>query len=120
MKTTFKLNKELYDKKTIFKAAYSFTDIAYIHLDMDDDYFVVDIEMKADNNVLSEKDFVNELLTQKVREYINADTKNIRELIMARAYASTIVEKSPREEIDHEDDVDIDAILKDWFENEQS
>ena len=119
MKTSFKLNKQLYDKKTIFKAAYSFTDIAYIHLDMDDKYYIVDIEMKADDNVLSEKDFVNELLTQKVREYINDDTKNIRELIMARAYASTIVEQSPREEIKHEKDVDIDQILKDWFENEQ-
>ena len=59
MKTTFKLNKELYDKKTVFKAAYSFTDIAYIHLDMDDDYYVVDIESTYLVNILDFKTKVN-------------------------------------------------------------
>ena len=37
--TTYKFKKELYSKIALLKAAYSFTDKAYIHLDADDEFF---------------------------------------------------------------------------------
>ena len=41
-----KFCKELYSKVALIKAAYNFTDIAYVHLDADDKYYYVDIESK--------------------------------------------------------------------------
>lgn len=79
-----KFNREMYSKIALIKAAYNFTDKAYIHLDADDNYYYVTIEPKEDEEV-SEKDFINEMLTQSVRHEVYQQTKNIRELLLARA-----------------------------------
>ena len=36
-----KFNKELYSKTALIKAAYNFTDKAYVHLDSDDKYYLL-------------------------------------------------------------------------------
>ena len=111
-----KFRKELYSKVALIKAAYNFTDTAYVHLDADDDYYYVSIEPKQSACGVTENDFINEMLTQSVRHEVYQQTKHIRELMLARAMATSVI-------VDEDliDDPEIDGqfseneILKDWF-----
>ena len=111
----FRFVKEIYSKEALLKTAYRFTDIAYLHLDMDEEYYYVTIELKCYDTTISEKDFQNALLAEMVRLCVSHQTKSIRELILARAFSSTIIEKSPIEQ-PPENDYTINEILTDWFE----
>ena len=69
---------------------------------------------------LSEKEFENEILTQSARHEIYLQTKNIRELMLARAVATSVVAPTIENvESDTQDEVDYDEneILKDWFDS---
>jgi len=114
-----KFHKNLYSKIALIKAAYNFTDIAYVHLDSDDTHYLVTIENKSPdgNNSFTEDSFINEMLAQSVRHEVYLQTKNIRELLLARAMATTlIVNEELIEEQDSKDIFSEDEILKDWFE----
>lgn len=43
-----KYNRELYSKTALIKAAYNFTDKAYLHLDADEKYYYVSISEKQE------------------------------------------------------------------------
>ena len=116
--SVFRLKKELYSKIALIKAAYNFTDKAYIHLDADKDYYIVTLKFKEGCNI-KEDEFVNEMLAQSVRHEVYIQTKNIRELILARALGSSVVledENSYSDNIEENKFVE-DEILKDWFES---
>ena len=54
-------------------------------------------------------------MDQMNREIVFSQTKNIREILMARAFASTVVyDESIVEEFENDDS----EMLKDWFDNE--
>ena len=114
----FQFLKELYPKTALIKGAYNYTDVAYVHLDADQTYYYVDIEMKTGEQEITEKDFVNELLAQSVRHEIYTKTKNIRELLLARSMATTIVADTETDvsELFDGDQYDESEILKDWFQ----
>ena len=118
-----KFNRELYSKTALIKAAYNFTDRAYVHLDADDKYYYVEISPKNDMTEISEREFTNEILAQSVRHVIYRQTKNIRELLLARAMASSVVIDDPEEHVT-ESAYELfteDEILRDWFStNEES
>lgn len=119
MKYYFK--KELYSKEALLKAAYTYIDDYYVHLDADDEQYIVDVSAKdeGNDNLPSTEAFVNEMLIQEMRAVVWKKTNNIRELIYARALASTIIDK-PADEIAEDDyDPDADSILKDWFDDEK-
>ncbi len=111
----FKYKTEIYPKSSLIKAAYHFTDNFYVHLDERDGYFIVTLEPKS-NVDISEKEFNNELLAQVTRYEIFEQTKELREISLARALASTVIEK--RENISDDDRTDVSEadILKNWFE----
>lgn len=119
-----RFDKTLYSKIALIKAAYNFTDRAYIHLDVDDKYYLVRCEAKLSEDIICEKEFLNELLAQSVRHEVYSQTKDIRELLLARAMATSVVYNDER--IDNndtgEDEVQygIEDIIKDWFENDES
>lgn len=117
-----KFRKELYSKIALIKAAYNFSDIAYIHLDANDAYYYVTIEAKKNGHVVNEQEFVNEMLTQSVRHEVYQQTKNIRELLLARAMAnSVIVDKNMVDDVSQDEIFSEDDILRDWFSsNEKS
>lgn len=112
-----KFRKELYSKIALLKAAYNFTDIAYVHLDADESYFYVTVEPKALGQDVSEQQFTNEMLTQSVRHEVYQQTKNIRELLLARAMAtSVIVDENLVDDTEQQDETFAESdILKDWF-----
>lgn len=115
MKHTF--NKELYSKTALLKAAYNYTDKAFVHLDADDQYYYVEIEPKPGAKAFSGEEFTNEMLLQSARHEIYLQTKNIRELMLARAMATTVVARQDAEQTApvSVDEFTEDEILKDWF-----
>ena len=115
-----KFSKEIYPKYVLLKSAYNFTDKAYIHIDSDEKYYIVVINVKEEAEAFDARDFENEMLTQAARFAVSKRTKNIRELITARAMASTLVGEKIDDETEDEENTDIDGVLKDWFENENS
>ena len=101
MNTLYKFNKELYSKEDLMKTSYRFIDDFYIHLDVDDQYYYVTIQSKEDKK-LKKEEFMNEMLVQQTRNIINKETRNIREMIYARAMASTLIQ---------EEQVDVEEVI---------
>lgn len=114
--------KKIYDKDALLKAAYHYTDIAYLHLDADETNYIVTIEMKDDRRAIEEKEFLNEILAQMVRKKVAEETKTIRELMIARAFSSTIIERESNacnfncSQNESDKDIVTEDILEDWFE----
>lgn len=115
-----KLDAGIYPKEALLKAAFTFINKYYIHLAIKDNQYYVTVTAK-ENCKLSEKiqnDFENELLSQTVRYQVFKQTHVLREILMARAMASTmIMEEDFIETVTHSQDNDenFDMILKDWF-----
>ena len=116
--------KELYSKEALLKAAYHFTDRAYVYLGVEDGSFFVDFTAKGGTQFDKEKlenEFKNELLAQVIHQTVSKETTVLRELLVARALSSTMVDEgissdaaeSPMTE-DAQDE--LDAIAKDWFD----
>lgn len=116
-----KVNEEIFEEVCVLKTAYLFLDKYYIFLDKEDKYIIVKLSPKnynTDNEFVADEligEFNNELLNQKVREKISNESKNIRELILARALYSTYID-NPEISNDYKEDYSIEAITKDWFE----
>lgn len=118
----FRIKKELYPLKTLYRAAYLFIDDYYIGMDCDgEDYLVIfsGKEKRADRDDIGR--FQNELLAQSIKCIANQETKQIRELIVTRALYSAFI---PEEEMDEtvntetEEDYDLDEIAKVWYDEE--
>lgn len=117
-----KYNRELYSKIALIKSAYNFTDRAYIHLDADRDYYYVSLSRKEGKQEVTDEEFENEILAQSARHEIYLQTKNIRELMLARAVATSVVAAGDEElESDSEiaQEFSEDEILKDWFDADE-
>ena len=111
-----RLAKSMYDKDVLLKSAFALSDEAYFHFDVDNEYYMVEICLK-NGNVLSDIDkrFEKELIAQQTRKIVSQNTQNIRELIVARALSSTLVNTGGSEE-ETAEDFSAEDILKDWFE----
>lgn len=119
------LSKELYSKAALLKTAFSFVDRAYIHLDHDDAHWIISMRPKQAGDEILPADFENELLSQEVRLAVYRKTHALREILLARAMASSLVtDDNPMNQI-HEDeasvsDEELDHILKDWYSSHES
>ncbi len=115
---TINVNTNLYDRVTVLKAAYSFTDTHFIHLDLQEPYYVVSIINKDGSEESDiEYRFNNELLAQAIRSKIMEETKTIRELILARAFASTIIEEEAPTAQNQIPNAPSNEIFTEWFSN---
>lgn len=120
----FNVDRSLYSRDVLIKAAYSFIDDYYIHLSSDEKSYHVEIgrkDGKASIGVAAQ--FENELLSQAARYIIYKNTKQLRELLVARAMASTLITSDKIydavEESTDDDEKELDHILKNWFETEK-
>ncbi len=86
-----KVDKDLYSKEVLLKTAYSLTDKVYLHLDQDDHFWIVSWKPKLEMNI-DAGEFENELISQALREKLIIQTADLRKIILARAYASTLVD----------------------------
>ena len=113
-----KYSNSLYERDTLLKTAYTFTDRAYIHLEQDEDNWIVEMESK-DAECFFYKEFENELIFQNTRKIVLKETGEIRKLLLARAMASTVIDTSFVQNCDNEEmSFDEKEILKSWYEHE--
>lgn len=123
-----KYSKEMYPKIALIKSAYSFLDRAYVHLDSDELYYHVDLHAKPGQPDVSEDEFDNEMLCQCAKHAVYQQTKTLRELLVARAMASTVVQEPLMAEPDskipgvvgEEDAILAAEILRDWFDSDET
>lgn len=91
-------------------------DEVYVHIDVDNEYYVVELEPKNNTDSLELYNrFENELIAQGTRLFIAKRTKNIREMIVARSLASTMINTNESEALE-DSEYDADDILTDWYE----
>lgn len=118
--------KALYSSTVVLKAAYAFLDRAYVHISDDETEWTLSIKYKE--SVTSKDIFLmeieNELIAQAVRERVFQQTKTIREMLMARAMTSTVIDtEDPIQKMQAENqdisDEELDSILKSWFERNE-
>ena len=114
----YSFSKEIYGKKALLRAAYKFTNDYYIHLSVNGDEYIVDITAKNNENIISIEEFQNEILAQTIRENVFSETKELRTLILARAFASSVIDNSCDNEEKYYNEND-ENILKDWFEQNE-
>lgn len=113
-------DKALYDKRALLKAAYAFTDRAYLHLAQTEKEWLVSWEEKSTELTVSAKAFENELLNQMVRLQVLAETEKIRTLMLARAMASTVIDPAAEPENEGTPECADQDILKDWYRHEDT
>ena len=119
--------KDIYPSECVLKAAYTFLDKVYVHVDEDNKHWVVDLEAKSNYEFGErqlEKDFENELVAQAVRLSVFKRTHTLREILLARAMSSSLIDsEDPLIKVDVEDEAvsndQLQHILKDWCERHE-
>ena len=121
-----KVDKRIYSKEVLLKTAYSLTDKAYIHLEQDEEYWIIHWDGKEGCQQTDVRELENELIAQQIREELLEQTADIRKLLLARAFASTVIETvedaedvAPGKEDNNADKTDPYSekdILTGWFE----
>ena len=89
-----RVDKSIYSKQVLLKTAYSFSDRAYLHLSQDDCSWIIQWTDMPDQQVKPEM-FENEMLSQQLREDLVERTRDIRTLLLSRAFASSALELDP-------------------------
>ncbi|SNU06189.1 His-Xaa-Ser system protein HxsD [Lachnospiraceae bacterium] len=120
MSECFEFSKELYSKESLIKAAYDFIDDYYVHLDSTSEKYIVYLDSKTNDNHLSEKEFINAILIHETRKIVFEKTNRIREMLYARAMASTLIDEGyedSSEKMYSTDSYSADEILTDWFDD---
>lgn len=119
-----KVSKTLYPPEVVLKAAYAFLSVAYIHIEDDPAHWIIKLHPKQTNSAypILGDEFENELLAQAVRLRVQQRTKSVREILLGRALASTMIDEvDPIVKIEAEQadvpEEELSQILTDWFEH---
>ena len=122
---TGRYNASVYSRDIILKAAYAFIDKYYIHVDKQgNDYLVLISAKDGDGDANITELFENELISAAIRRQVFQQTHVIRELLLGRAMASTMIMESDDEgnaiEMKEESsqNSELKSILEDWFDHE--
>ena len=85
------VDTKIYSLEVLFRTCYAFTDRCYLFLEPSDDPQIIAVRFasKGSDSALSitAAEFSNELVNQRVRLDIANETRSIRELIVAQAFA---------------------------------
>ncbi len=104
-----RVDKSIYTLDVLLKTAFSFTDQVYLHLAQDENSWIISWKGKAEASV-DASEFENELISQQLRERITEKTAEVRKLLLARAFSSSMIEM--------EDDVPAEAASENPFRKE--
>ncbi|HXJ93204.1 MAG TPA: His-Xaa-Ser system protein HxsD [Terriglobia bacterium] len=102
------VNLDVYPLSVLFRACYLFTDKCYVFLEREKGSHEVIVHFAAkasyDGLAALAGDFCNELVNQKVRSDISAETNPLRELIVAQAFTEAgLLDRSASDSDYHED-----------------
>lgn len=120
-----RVDKSIYSKQVLLKTAYSFSDKAYLHLSQDNKSWIIQWTDMPDQTIKPEM-FENEMLLQQLREELVEKTKDIRTLLLSRAFASSALEIESTDTntpiitddsmLNADENVVAEDILKGWFD----
>ena len=104
-----KVDSTVYSKPCLFRTCYKFTDRCYVFLSHDEDdqkTIITVLSPKAESVDLNQLsgEFFNELLDQQVRDSLSKETGELRNLIVAQAFAEGNLLDESRDEGDYEAD----------------
>jgi len=95
----------LYSREALFRVCYSFTDKCYLYLQTAAPASVIRVRFSKKTSqadlALTAGEFCNELINQKVRMDVAAETHAIRELIVAQAFAESSLLDTSLSEADY-------------------
>ena len=121
-----KVDKKIYSLDALLKTAFSFTDQVYLHLAQDENSWIISWEGKNEASI-DASEFENELIMQQLREKITEKTAEVRKLLLARAFSSSMIDMGEdmpvetdsdnpfRKEI--EEKYDSSDVMKGWFDS---
>lgn len=110
-----KYEKAIYCKEVILRTAYVFIEDAYLHISQNASQWIVSWKPKK-NNIVSPEEFENELICQQLRYQLINSHKDMRNILLGRAMATTLIEKPGEAKAPKNCDKDIHNILKGWFD----
>ena len=117
-------SSNIYSREVILRAAYAFIDRYYIHIDKEDNDYIVFINAKdEDGDVNIARLFENEMISSSIRMQVFQQTHAIQEILLGRAMASTMIINDDEEnetEMKEESSAnnELKSILEDWFDHE--
>ena len=102
------VDTSIYSLDALFRTCYVFTDKCYLFLEPEEAPVRVRVRFskKSESSDLRRVtgDFCNELINQRLRRDIAAETRAIRELIVAQAFAEADLQERPASESDYNAD----------------
>ncbi len=118
-------DKSIYSKQVLLKTAYSFSDRVYLHLSQDNNSWIIQWTDMPDQTIKPNM-FENEMILQQLREELLEKTKDVRTLLLSRAFASSALEieqtdtetpiNTDENMLNEEDDVVAEDVLRGWFD----
>lgn len=81
-----KLLKELYSKEAVLKTVYLFKEDFTINIETDENSFILTIE-SLNSAVFSNANFITQLQEQQLRETLNSQYGELREVIYKKAFS---------------------------------
>lgn len=103
-KISISLNKQIYSLDAIFKCIYWYGDKWNVIVDEggNDSYFTLTFSPKSDEIILDEKKakvffdkIINDLNDFRLRDIITKETKNVRDLLVAKAFSNGEFDEDP-------------------------
>ena len=117
------VSRELYDREVVLKTAYIFTEKAYLHIESNEENWIIHMKMKPGMETVSPAEFENALISEMVRLSVYRRTHTLRELLMGKALSTSVIEHdNPIREIAGEQETsqeELQDILQDWFEKNE-
>ena len=122
----FKVKKDIYPLKAVYRAAYLLTDDYYIGIDQNSEEYLIYFSSKERTHdgkikAVDYEDagrFQNELLDQSMKMAIGNDTRQIRELIVTRALYSAFIPQDEPAETDENEEYNLEEIAEAWNDEE--
>lgn len=112
---SFSFSANIYSNKAIILTANEYRTHFQFELEYKDEMFIVHYK-STDGFTLSKSEFENRLIENSIRYDILEKTSDVRKLVLARAFASTIIDtKTLRQEDEKETQWEENIILQDWF-----
>lgn len=117
------VSREIYDREVVLKTAYIFTEKAYLHIESNEENWIIHMKMKLGMEAVSPAEFENALISEMVRLSVYRRTHTLRELLMGKALSTSVIEHdNPMKEIAGEQEApqdELQDILQDWFEKNE-
>ena len=97
------LDSSLYSKDSIFKCIYWYSKSFIIEVKLVDNYYNIEFTPKDSSVISVDKEFMDKLnqdfIDYNLRDIVSKETKNVRELIIAKAFSNGEYDEDPPGEL---------------------